>query len=291
MSDVFDEPGNEDLNLDTMEVVSEASEAEVVQTEPEVQATEPSAEEVTEPAEEPKQEAPTDTSVPLATFLEEKTNRKELQNEVKGLHEKLNQFSSMREELDAMRNKDKKVEADQAFEDDPISALRSQQEELTKKVDTDINQRSEAEAGQQQFNDFQMDVAQKVEVFKQEAPDYMEALESVGHKMNGIYESMGIPQEQRAQAFEEWSVSVASQAMQNGINPGKAVYDMAIQMGYAKQQEAPTEDRLSTIQKGQEASKTLSDTGGQGEGSSLANIESMSDEEFDSLWSDMERAN
>jgi len=294
MSDVFDEPGNEELDLETMEV-SEAPDAteevQPVQSEqPEVVAEAEVTEDVEEAAvvAQVKEERPSET-VPLATMLEERTARKGLQNEVGELKQKINTLSSLKDELDAMRNKDTQEQESQAFEEDPIAALKSQNEKTQQELN-DYKDGNKATADQNEaVNQFQSAVMTQVEQFKAETPDYLDALSFVSEKVTGVYGTMGISDSDKSQAFDNWATDVAATALQNGINPGQAVYDIAKQFGYTIPK-AP-EDKITNIDKGQQASQSLSDTGGQGDSTTLSDIESMSDDEFDALWNDMERSN
>jgi len=270
-------------------------EAESEQAAPEEKAEEKAPEEKPESAPEEKQ-------VNLGALHEERTLRRETQEELKQVREQVEGLQSLREELTAFRN-EKKVETDQAsYDDDPIGHLREQQEQMQTQMTERDEQSQQQQAQLQEVQQLQNTINVQVNEFVKDNPDYEHALNYVSQRRAQDLSALGITdpvQQQQIINTEAWNI--AQTALQNNKNPAEVVYTMANSWGYkaAGQAENKTaagaektelQKQVETIQKGQAESQTLSDAGGTPDSAelSLADIETMSDVDFDKLWDKME---
>lgn len=244
-------------------------------------------------AEEKPDEKPEKT-VPYGALHEERMMRKETQQELGQVREELKQLGSLRDELEAYRKEKTDTDTKAEYEEDPIGYLRKQ----TEAIQTEMAQRDAQSTQQteemQRLQAVQTEVAAQVQQFSNEHPDYQTALGHLLEQRKADLTAVGVidPTEQ-LQILNAESWNLAQTALQNHRNPAEVVYQLAQQRGYKLTEEKPEIDqKADTIEKGQKAAQTLSDAGGanSADGISLADIESMSDDEFDKLWEKIEHA-
>ena len=270
--------------------------------EPETQEAEPTTETVEQKAEpepttqeEPKEEKP-EATVPYGALHEERMLRKEAMEELRRTREQVEQLQSLKEELQSIRSQKQSQEDQESFDDDPIGHLRKQQEELQKTLSQRDEEQRTQQTQMQEVQKLQATINTQVQEFVKEHGDYEQALQFVSERRMSDLAALGITdfaQQQQIINAEAWNI--AQTALQNERNPAQVVYDLANSWGYKQPatQKTDLEEKVETIQKGQAESQTLSDAGGASEstGLSLADIETMSDEEFDKLWLTMENQN
>ena len=193
------------------------------------------------------------------------------------------------------------------FEEDPISALRKNQEQLQARIDAQNTEKSEeekaaeaAEAQQTEFQNMLRTVSAQVAEFEAENPDYPQAFQFMMDKRIEEYKALGItdPVEIR-QEFDREAIALSANALQRSVNPGEAVYKLAVGRGYVKTEalaevedadaKNTLEESMDRLEKGSKASSSLTGgSGGKSEGGlSLSDIDKMSDKEFDDLWDKM----
>ena len=271
-----------------------APEAETSEIEQQQQAaTEPEKQEAAPEAEKTEQQE--ETKVPYSALHEERMLRKEATQELRQVREKVESLQSLRDELTELRNS-KKVEEDQAsYEEDPIGHLREQQEQMQAKMTAHETNAQQQQAQLQEVQQLQSTINTQVNEFVKDNPDYDQALSFMTERRMQDLTSLGITdpvQQQQIINTEAWNI--AQTALQNNKNPAEVVYSMANSWGYQKAAgqagKTELEQKVDTINKGQQEAQTLSDAGGAPDstGLSLADIESMSDEDFDKLWDKLE---
>ena len=263
--------------------------------EPEKQEAAPEPEKQIDAAAEQPEKSERDSMVPYSALHEERMMRKETQQELKEMRDKLDSYSSLREELNQIRNANKSEKEQERYEEDPIGYLREQQEKLQETVQQTTSQREREQTQLREVQELQSTINAQVNSFVKDNPDYEQALQFMSERRIQDLTALGITDPQTQQQIintEAWNIAQTS--LQNNKNPAEVVYTMAKSWGYnaaGKAGKTDLENKVDTIEKGQQESKTLSDAGGAAEstGLSLADIETMSDEEFDKLWSTLEK--
>jgi len=246
-----------------------------------------------EPAGEPEKEAEPEAAkeVPLAVMLEERRARQAAQQELNEYREKHGKLEGRLEEIA------KKIAPQEpSFDDDPAAALRHGQEQLAQQTAQhaeQIGEYSKQAEAQQAWHQFQTAVAADEQAFKQGNVHYDAAADFLRETRRGEYRALGV-EDPRAieQAVQNDAVSIAQGAMRQGKSVAQAVYDLAAARGFKPPQANGADtaaDKLAQVEKGQAASKSLSQAGGNTEIQlSLEAIANMSDEEFskipDSEW-------
>lgn len=262
--------------------------------------------------------------VPYGALHEERMMRKQLSEQLTNMQQQLGQFQSLREELNQLRqSKQQQTEEERAAEEaklwdeDPLEALRRKTERLEKMAGeySQQEQKGQQTTEQQQqqmeqMRQLQQSVREQVNEYAQVQPDYPEAFKFVLENRIKELEALGYNNpEEVQQILNMETMAMAQSSLQRGVNPGESVYKLAQAKGYKKsegdqqqgdqqqggqQQGGTMEEQLDRIERGQQASKSLSGGAGAGkpgeEGLSLSEIEKMSDKEFDELWTQMERA-
>lgn len=258
-------------------------------------APEPEKQEAAPEADKPEeQKAEEETKVPYSALHEERMLRKEANEELKQVREQIESLQSLREELTEFRNAKKTEEDKVSYEEDPIGHLREQQEKLQAQMEKQTTETQEKNAQLQEVQELQNTINAQVNEFVKTQPDYQDALNFVSERRMQDLAALGITdpvQQQQIINTEAWNI--AQTALNNNKNPAEVVYTMANSWGYKATgtvEKTELEEKVETIEKGQQMSQTLSDAGGAPDstGISLADIESMSDDDFDKLWDKLE---
>lgn len=263
----------------------EAADTPVEAAEPEAKAEEPK---------EEKQEAEQVKVVPHQALHEERQRRKEAQAEIARLRqeqaqrdailsERLNQLYQASQPQPQLR--------DPQQDPDPLAAMAHNQQltlqqlaDLQKRVATEDWQRQQAQAAQQLVGWAQQ---QAVE-FKAEKPDFDQAYNHVKSIRMGELQAMNLSPQQIAQTLYQDEMWVLQHAAQSGKNPAEILYNMAERTGYKlKQEQAPAEQKMETLQKGTQAAKTLGSGGAPAGTPTPEQIANMNDEEFEKLKADL----
>lgn len=254
-------------------------------------------EEVQEPEPEQRAEAPVertekpvigdDSKVPLAALNESRAQLRQTQSELLQIKQSLAQFEQLKAELEQSRQTAKKQQEEQQFNQDPLGMIQRQIQELsqelkesqTKREETVTNRQQQEAQEHQLFNS----IASQVQEFKKTAPDYDDALQHVLEARRQELMTMGATEFDAQNRVAAEAQEIAISALRAGQNPGQIVYQLAKLRGYDAKRNS---EKLATIQKGQEASKSLAGASGSPSQAdiSLTEIDNMSDEEFDRFW-------
>lgn len=277
MSDIFGGEGAE------FEV--EARQEPVHEPEPRVEA-EPIQEEVVE-REEPKVVNESAT-VPLAALNESRAQLRQTQAELNQMRAQMEGLAKLREEIEEYRNRQKAQQEEQQFNQDPLGMLQRQLKELNDRVSNQNRETLTQAERQTQEQQLFSTIATQVNEFKKATPDYDDALQHVLDARRQELMTMGASEMEAQQRVAMEAQDIAMNALRAGQNPGQVVYQLAKLRGYGAKQAA---QKLTTVAKGQEVSRSLSNSSGSTDRGdiSLAEVDNMSEDEFDKWWKKFER--
>jgi hypothetical protein len=260
---------------------------------------------------EPPQEQKT---VPLAALHEERERRRELQEELRQARLRQQRledtWARVQERISsapvAQQKQEQEVAAPPSYDDDPAGYLRWQQDQIVRQVKSIDDWRQQAvqsmnyQGAQQQFASRVMSHEQS---FRAKNPDYDDAVQFIRLRRDQELQSWGVVDPvQRQNIIGQEIMFLADSAIRNGNDPAERAYEIAHTQGYKslrddaaaaaesaqKTLEKTTngQQKISTIKKGQQAAKSLSNVGGNSPENltlqSLADIEDL--DEFDRQW-------
>jgi hypothetical protein len=275
----------------------------------------PEEEKITDPAPEAEKPAPKPEAedkpvketkvVPLATLMEERAERKRLADELTQRSQRMEKMEQRFLQLMERYNAGQAPEKPQAptAEDQPIEVLKNVQQRLDER---DKREREQAEQSRTQ-QQISAQISARETAFRQATPDYNEALEHLMGVSEHMYRAMGVQDPAMLQQMvQQDMMNIAVGAMKFGGDPAKAAYDIAKRTGYTGkpaetkdnvvrapngQFQAKPEEKVDTINRGQKASKSLSDGGGeQAPPLTLEALAEMDDDDFDKSWDKVMKA-
>ncbi len=271
MSDIF---GGEELEIEQPEVTPEPE-----------QAPEPTPEPVAEVVKEPIGDKST---VPLSALNESRAQLRQTQAQLAEMQQRMAEMDKLRQEIEEFRSRQKQAQEQQEFNADPLGVIQKQINELKSTVTT--QSQTEQQRAQQIQSEQQMfaTIASQVNDFKKTTPDYDDALAHVLEARKQELIAMGAPEYEAQNRVAMEAQEIAVNSLRSGQNPAQVVYQLAKLRGYGAKQ---TAQKLATIEQGQKAASSLANVAGVGEGPgvSLAEIDSMSEDEFDKFWSKFEK--
>jgi hypothetical protein len=241
-----------------------------------------------------KEKAEPEKTVDIRALHEARFENKALKEQLQGVQTQVQQLQSLKEELDQYRKSQQVQDDSQAYDDDPMGYLKNKLDQVTS-AQTEQADSAEAQRQQQeQWQAFASQVSNLRQEFMAKQPDYADAYEYMMKERMKEFEVLGISDlSARQQQFDTEALALANYALQNNQNPAELVYRLAEHKGYrrAEQPQDSLQEKVEQLEKGQQAAHSLADTSSQPEsGLSLANVEKMSDEEFDKLFAEYERA-
>ncbi len=269
MSDIF---GGEEIEVEQQAV-------EVEQT------PEPTPDPVAEVKKEPIGEQST---VPLSALNESRAQLRQTQAQLAEMQQRMGDMEKLRQEIEEFRAKQQQAREQQEFNTDPLGVIQKQINELKSTVTTQSQSAQQREQQAQSEQQMFTAIASQVNEFKKATPDYDDALAHVLEARKQELIAMGAPEYEAQNRVAMEAQEIAVNALRSGQNPGQVVYQLAKLRGYGAKQTAA---KLATIEKGQQAASSLASVAGVGEGPgvSLAEIDSMSEDEFDKFWSKFEK--
>jgi hypothetical protein len=244
--------------------------------EPEAAAETPVEKKVEKAAAKDDDEKPPKGYVKHGALHEERERRKETEKRLAELQEK---WVRVDERLRSLNDKPSIPNPDE----DPIGYQRYQQEQLQRNLQTTTQQLDER--FKQQANEIEslrqrtyIDTQERL--FSAKNPDYLSALEHFTKTRSEMLEEMGIEETERQAMLQQELGHLVNQALRANRNPAEAVYNMAKRFGYKGNGKDPAE-KLDTVQKGMDTSKSLGQAGGHGAKELTAeSLAEMSDEDF-----------
>jgi hypothetical protein len=192
-------------------------------------------------------------------------------------------------------------EADVNAETDPIGAVQQANRRLAhmaKLMKDSQKQQGERDA---QMTEQQREVAivnaykADAQRFHQQEPAFKDAWSYVYNLRHAQLEAVGVTEKAaRDQIIAQEERGIVHESMKNKRSPAEAIYKLAVASGFKKpaangngqqQQQSPAAKRLAEVQRGQEASKSLSVGGGgaPAEGVTFESVAEMSDEQFNAF--------
>lgn len=251
---------------------------------------------------EPEKKEPEKHAAPDLKKLEENyENVKRALNEQRFLHK------TQKDEIERERQRASKledtfqkfvsrfVEKKPDFEQDPASHLKTETEEINRKVDEltkSAKEQRELQTQQQQFDQFRNAVSTQEAEFLKTTPDYADALTFLRQLRQQDLTDLGVSQEQIAQALQTESMTIAANALRAGKNPAEVAYGIAKRYGYKKaepeKKDEPKKEieKIETIKKGQDAAKNVPTGAGEGTDVTLEALANLSEDEIDRLVQD-----
>jgi hypothetical protein len=144
---------------------------------------------------------------------------------------------------------------------DPLGYMTHQMEKLQAQIDAMTKAQTESQTQTQQQKDaeqFMNTIRSQVQAFEKATPDYQEAYKHLMNTRMQDFTDLGMTKEQIQQNLANEEMLITRQALAAGKNPAELVYSMAKRYGF-KAAPAPVapENKLETIKKGMEASKTV----------------------------------
>jgi hypothetical protein len=256
-----------------------------------------------QPGSEPvKTEKPKQT-VPLATLLEEREERKRFERELaeerrarQTLDERTNLILQRMQQPAAEKPAEAVVPE---LEKDPVghlvgrlSAAERQAQQAAQQAAQNAQQQQQAWQAQQ-VQQAIVERAQGLEAeFQIEHEDYPAAVQFLMKKRGEELAVIGQEAAQRAASIKQEGFALAVHAMQNNRNPAALLYELARMRGYAPAATEPPAspqvpaagERLQNLAAGQRQARSLSDTRGSGPAPLTANaLLQMSEQEFDKM--------
>ena len=237
--------------------------------------------EVKEPpvVEEKKEEVQPEKLVRLEALHEERGKRKELAKQVEQLRRQQEQeravLNDRLQQLYAMQQPQPQIDPN-----DPIAvhdhALRSQQQQL---AEIQQNQQWIHAQRQQQEQEGQLVNWARMQAleYSKEKPDFNDAYKHVANQRAAMIAASGVAPEEAMQRLRNDELWFYYEAQRQGKDPAEALYQLAQSMGYRGK---GGEQKMQTLQKGVEASKSLGSGGAVSGNPTPEQIANMSDDEF-----------
>ncbi len=229
-------------------------------------------------ADEPKEEK----LVRLEALHEERKKRQQLKSE----NEQLRQHQAvLADRLNQLYQAQQPRQQVPDASVDPLAnheARLAQQEQraqwLAEQEQNRAQQAQHAQQRQQVVNWYGSQAAE----FAKETPDFGGAYEHMKQLRGAELMAMGYNALEARQVLENDELAVVAKAYQAGENPAAVIYRMAQATGYKKGAKAPVaaEEKMKTLQKGVEASKTLGAGGASAGNPTPEQLANMSDSEF-----------
>lgn len=267
------------------------SDPEVVVAEPAEPASEPVAEAVPA-ASEPAAESKPEKTVPLAALHQARQENKEMRARVERMEQTFAELQRRAQQQAQPEVPDKDV--------DPVGYFLHENEQLRQRLDqvaqsqTQWEQQQQREAQNQQFFNNVRNIEQQ---FQAATPDYEQASKYLRDAVYQDFINRGADQNEAQHAMTNQMITMVSQAMQMGVNPAMLGYQMAQARGWKSPQAAapviPAQtntEKISQINKGQAAAKSLSATGGKAKAElTLESLAEMDDDDFEANWSQLSK--
>jgi hypothetical protein len=201
--------------------------------------------------------------VPYGALHEEREKRKELQRELQANAEKTRRMEEALERFQAQINQPAQKQPD--FNDDPIEALKYQQEELRKRTEATndfLRQQALDSQRQQAQIEFVNKYQQSAQAYTKENPDFKTAYGFLVENTKAELRAAGYNEDEVSRALIMREAEVVAKAYQDGVNPGERIYKLAQSRGYRTpvaetQQPSNAEQKIEIAKKGVEMSKSL----------------------------------
>jgi hypothetical protein len=203
-------------------------------------------------------------TVPITALHEEREARKELERR---LRETDMENARFRERFDILARSAQQPEKQPPKPEDDIFGAIEHVNKRTAEIERSITEQVQARQFEEQRQQVINHYAADAQAFASQTPDWNEAYQHLISTREAELRAMGITDPvRRRQQLQSDELTVAVIAMQNGIRPAEAVYNLALARGHKKGARGNgvgnAADKLATVQAGQETNRSLSSAGG-----------------------------
>lgn len=234
----------------------------------------------------------TDKVVPYGALHEERERRKELQRTVADEQARVRKLEEAFQKVLERQNSNPAPVPN--YEDDPTEALRVKTEQLERTLQNHnqtLTQQQQQAENQRQYGEFVDRYAASAQAYKAENPEFAPAYNHLMQTRLDELIAMGYNQAEAVNIRTQDEIAIAAKAYADGVNPGERLYALAKMRGFSQAQpqaQAPIADaaqKLDQLEKGLNASKSLSNASGQATTElTLEALASMEDADFDKAW-------
>ena len=228
--------------------------------------------------------------VPLAALEEARGQTKGLRDELGQTRERMAKMEALFQQLTG-QNKEEEAEIPR-MEDDPAAHLSARIEQMQKQLEgltgenKQVREREQQQARERQFLDT---YAASAKAFSDKNPDFNDAYAHLAKSVEAQLIARGYDDPvERKNVMDYEEGLLVGRAMKAGKDPAETIYSLAKHFGYAKAEGGQGgEDKLTRIQKGQQASQTLNGSGGSEGTTSLEELARLADADpakFDAEW-------
>lgn len=204
--------------------------------------------------------------VPLAALHEERTRRKEIDKQLREAQQQIAEFRGKFSVIEKLNGGQQQQTEQQAGDPNPEEDIFGAVNAIKQKLEATEAEKKAAAEHTTFVNSYKAD-AQK---FIATAPDYMDAYNHLLSSRAAELQAIGYEGEELGRALQADEIAIAQMAMSKGKSPAEMLYNLAKQRGYTKKEAAAAAaaappagiEKLETIERGQAANKSLSNTGG-----------------------------
>lgn len=238
-----------------------------------------------------------------AMAAEDRNRRKETQKQIEQLAQENKQlketFNKILQKAQEQAEAEQQKEIVPDFTDDPIGALKYQNDQLRKEMDsmkTGLTQRQQQEAQQREFIQKQQQFIgtykQSAAEFEKTTPDFKDAYNYLLESREKELKMSGYNDRQVAELLADDEAALVATAFQNQQNPAKVIYDLAKLRGYntsgnmtqVQSKIAENQEKINNLERGVRASKSVNSGGVNAKDSlTLEAVASMSEDELESV--------
>jgi hypothetical protein len=233
--------------------------------------------------------------VPYGALHEERERRKELAQQNKELQERTSRLETTFQKL--MERANQTQEQVPNYDEDPLGALKYENEQIKRQIQYQ-NQLEQVRQQEQQYSQqeqqFRNAYRQAAGQFSKENTDFIDAYKHLVQSRFDEHLAAGFDETTANRLIEEDEKAIATKAFQDGVNPAERIYKLAQIRGYQKSTPAPQQqtqknvEKLANLEKGMNASKSLSNVSGKTAKSeiTLAQVADMNEDEMTEFLSD-----
>lgn len=243
-------------------------------------------------AQEKEQAQKQEKMVPYGAMHEERMRRQELQREIENYKQRTEKMEQAFQQV--LQRANAPQERVPTFEEDPLEALRYNQNEIAKVLQSQnqtLEEQRAAAVRHAQLSQFQDMCNQSVADFEKTAPDYKQAYQWLVEQELKGFETLGYDQKTAIKLLRDNEMALAATAFKEGFNPAERIYNYAKLRGF-QLPSAPKQinevdqitKKLETIEKGIQASRSLGSAGGgTSQPLTLAALANMDGDELDEI--------
>jgi len=223
--------------------------------------------------------------VPHQALHEERERRKDMEQQVRRMEERFNEFQARLQQETAQP---KAAEPEiPSFDEDPASNLDGRlrmQEETAQRLQAETTQQRQQRENQEKIVMFEREFQTKEATFAAKTPDYYQATEFLRNSRFNELKNLGYQEPQARQILDSEALNYAITATNNGVDPVEMFYKVARERGYkgAAPAAAPGNVNLKELNENIERSESMGSRGSTPrESLSFDDLASMSDSDFD----------